>query len=268
MTVPLAGYLANSTDLNSPLNVTIPASVGPSADYYSLAFSDLTANAGPQYSNMFNLTGGTGVPTEYEQHLDGAPFWNADDLPCSAYDCARQCAQASYPNDLSDPTAYNTMKSCILKCPGVAPDASATGAPHASSTLSTDNQALTISGSGARITLGPSVVLTAMETMVTTGGSTLEEVILGSRTLTMGGAQATISSEAVSAITNGVVVDGSSTVVFSSMVATETPSGTASGSDGASATGASASATSSGAASRQEVGMAVAGVVGLAALFI
>lgn len=216
---------------------------------------------------MFNLTGGTGVPSEYETHLGGAPFWDADDLPCSAYNCARQCAQASYPDDLTEQSAYNTMKTCILACPNVSADANATAAPHATSTVNIQGDVATISGSGALITVASGVVLTAMETFVTKASTTMEEILLGSETLTMGGAQETISSAAFSAISDGVVVSGSSTVMFSSITAIETAAATTS--SGASATAASASAKSSGAASRPELSLAAAvGVVGLAALFL
>ena len=142
-------YLTNSTSLSSPIDLTIPASVGPSADYYSIAISDLTTSQASTYSNTFNFTGGTGVPTEYEQHLDGAPFWNANDLPCSAYECARKCAMASYPADLTEGSAENTMKTCILKCPGVTPAADETEAAQASSSSSAQTVTATPSGASS-----------------------------------------------------------------------------------------------------------------------
>lgn len=88
----IAGYLINSTTVSSPLNISVPAGVGPEADYYSIAIADLTTSQGSTYSNKFNLTGATGNYTEYENNLGGSPFWSANDLPCTAYSCARDCA--------------------------------------------------------------------------------------------------------------------------------------------------------------------------------
>ncbi|KAK4540130.1 hypothetical protein LTR36_009795 [Oleoguttula mirabilis] len=261
-------YLVNSTDLSSPVALNIPADAGPSADYYSIAVSDLTTSQGATYSNAFNLTGGTGNYTEYELHLGGAPFWDADDLPCSSYACARQCAEASYPADLTDASAYNTMKSCMLNCSGVLPAASQTAPAHATSTGETRENPTTLVAAAAMITLSSGGVLTAVETTVTSGGSTITEAIVGgSATLTLGGAEATISSEVLSLAKSGIVeVSGSTTVAFNSMTLTTSVTDS---SAAASATSASAAATSSGAAGRQEMAIAgVAGVAGLAALLL
>jgi len=254
-----AGYLVNSTSVSSPLDLTVPASVGPSGDYYSIAIADLTSGKTSTYSNHFNLTGGTGQYTDYEQHLGGAPFWDANALPCSSYACARQCAQSSYPNDLSDSSAYDTMKTCILNCPGVQPAVNQTGPAHASGTSSAQGQQTTASASEALITLGAGVVMTAMETVVTSDGSTLTEAVLGSRTIVLGGAAATLSSQTFSLASNGVEIGSSTTVPFSAQSATVTSGGSAT------FTNARAAATSSskGASSRQ--GIAMAGVVGGAA---
>lgn len=59
-------YLVNSTELNESINVTIPASVGPTADYYSIAIADITTGQAATYSNRFNLTGATGEYSDYE----------------------------------------------------------------------------------------------------------------------------------------------------------------------------------------------------------
>lgn len=129
------GYLINSTSLKSPLsNLSIPASVGPSANYYSIAVADLTTGQGATYSNRFALSGATGNYSEYENKLGGSPFWSADDLPCTAYECARECAMDSYPDNLTDKDAFDTMKSCILDCDGVSPAPSQTAPALASGT--------------------------------------------------------------------------------------------------------------------------------------
>lgn len=129
------GYLINSTSLKSPLsNLSIPASVGPSANYYSIAVADLTTGQGATYSNRFALSGATGNYSEYENKLGGSPFWSADDLPCTAYECARECAMDSYPDNLTEKDAFDTMKSCILDCNGVSPAPSQTAPALASGT--------------------------------------------------------------------------------------------------------------------------------------
>ncbi|KAK3657730.1 hypothetical protein LTR56_002108 [Elasticomyces elasticus] len=256
-------YLQNSTSLSSPVSLTIPSSVGPSAGYYSIAIADLTTSGGPTYSNRFNLTGGTGNYTEYESHLGGAPFWDADDLPCSSYECARQCAQAGYPTDLTDNGAYETMRACILKCPGVSPAASVTGPAHG--TASSSASMATQSGNEALVTLGSGPVLTAIETTATISGSTFTEAILGSMTITLGGAAATVSSQAVSMLSNGIEVGGTTTVPFASMQTSASSSQSKSGS----ATNPSAAATSSASASRHAIVMAgLAGVAGVAAMLL
>lgn len=132
----LAGYLANSTKLDDSINITIPTGVGPVADYYSIAIADITTGQGPTYSNKFNLTGANGNYSEYENHLGGSPFWSANDLPCTSYNCARGCAMQFYPADLTDVKEYAKMKTCILACDGVTVAPSQTAPAHASSTSS------------------------------------------------------------------------------------------------------------------------------------
>ncbi|KAK3626170.1 hypothetical protein LTR56_019958 [Elasticomyces elasticus] len=261
-------YLAaslNSTSLSSPVSLTIPASVGPSAGYYSIAIADLTMSGGPTYSNRFNLTGGTGNYTEYEKHLGGAPFWDADDLPCSSYECARQCAQAGYPTDLTDNGAYETMRACILKCPGVSPAASVTGPAHG--TASSSASPATQSSNEALVTLGSGAILTAIETTATISGSTFTEAIIGgSMTITLGGAMATVSSQAVSMLSNGIEVGGTTTVPFARAMQTSASSAQ---SNSGSTTNPSAAATSSASASRHEFAMAgLAGAAGVAVMLL
>lgn len=114
------GWLTNSTTLTTTSNFTIEADVGPSASYYSIGIGEVDgAEKDIDYSNKFTFTGGTGNYTKYETDLKGSPFWDANDLPCSAYACARECVDASYPDDLTNAKAYNTMKDCVNKCPGV-----------------------------------------------------------------------------------------------------------------------------------------------------
>lgn len=235
--------------------MTIPPGVGPSANYYSVAIADLTTRQAATYSNRFNLTGANGEYSGYEDALGGSPFWSADDLPCSAYSCARDCAQASYPDDLTNTDAYDTMKQCILKCSGVTPATSQTAPAHATSTSSSE-KASTLTGQMAVITVASGVVLTAIETEITQGGSTITEAVVGDMTLTLNGAARTVSSAGVSLATNGVEVGGSTTVKFSSTTATM---------GGATATDAQLATASSGSANKKFfAGAAAAGFAGLA----
>ncbi|KAK4502846.1 hypothetical protein PRZ48_006272 [Zasmidium cellare] len=248
-------YLVNSTELTDSVNVTIPSGVGPSADYYSIGIADVTTGQKATFSNRFNLTNATGEYSDYEDALGGSPFWSADDLPCSAYACARDCAQASYPADLTDTDAYNKMKECILDCNGVTPATSQTAPAHASSTSSVA-KASTITGEMAVITVSPGVVLTAIETEKTVHGSTITEAIIGDMTITLNGAARTLNSAGFSLATNGVEVGGSTTVEFSSTTATM---------GGPTATEAQLAASSSGsAASNKFFAGAAAGFAGLA----
>lgn len=253
-------YLINSTSLSSPVELTIPPVAGPSADYYTIAVADLTSSQGPTYSNAFNLTHGNGTYTDYEKHLGGAPFWDADALPCGSYDCARVCAQASYPNDLTDANAYETMQNCILECPGVA-FTNQTTPVHASDSGNSLVHA-TVTAEQATITLSNGHVVTAIEITVTSDGKTATEAIIGSsQTLTLGGA-ATISGETLSLVSNGVGIGSSTTVLFSPEVTTKVTLAPSS-------SGASTAAKSSGGAVKHELGIAgLAGFAGLAALVV
>lgn len=247
-------YLMNSTALDSPVNLTIPAIVGPDASYYSIGIIDLTTVEDTSYSNRFNLTGATGVPTQYEEHLDGAPFWDANKLPCSAMSCARQCANASYPDNLQAGPAYETMKNCFTSCPGVEPDASLQAAHSASSSIS-----------GAIITLASGDVVTAFETIVTTSGSTRTEAIVGSTTLVLGSDAATLASETLSLATNGVAIDGTTTMAFSNVAQTSSASAT----DASGASGTSSSSGIGGAVATAQAGLfAAAGAAAGFAAFV
>lgn len=123
-------YLANETAVDkTTLQITIPASVGPSADNYTISVIEYntdpdaeSSSSGFQYSDAFSLVGGTGVFSDYE--LDPSGPWSLgpeNSIPCSAYDCVRQCQQKDYPADLpsgSDVSAYKRAYMCSSKCPG------------------------------------------------------------------------------------------------------------------------------------------------------
>ncbi|KAG9959448.1 hypothetical protein KCU61_g7394, partial [Aureobasidium melanogenum] len=171
-------YLKNMTSTAiTAVNLTIPANFGPNGDFYSISTRDLSdsdTDASYVFSNAFNLTGASGNYSEYENKLNGAPLWDANSLPCTAYDCARNCAQGSYPKDMipgSD--AFNTMRACIMKCPGVEAETKTSSATSSTATstksgsgssasatgTSTSNDASSASGSSAAATSSGAAVL-------------------------------------------------------------------------------------------------------------
>lgn len=180
-----------STDITA-VNLTIPADFGPNGDFYSISTRDLAdsdTDASYVFSNAFNLTGASGNYSEYENKLNGAPLWDANSLPCSAYDCARNCAQDSYPKDMipgSD--ASNTMRACILKCPGVEQETKTTSALSSSATstktgsssksgnaeatgTSTSGSASSASGSAAATSSGAAVSNMIPASLAVAGGA-------------------------------------------------------------------------------------------------
>ncbi|KAI4751027.1 hypothetical protein E4T52_16381 [Aureobasidium sp. EXF-3400] len=132
-------YLKNTTSTDiTALNLIIPANFGPNGDFYSISTRDLSDSdtaASYIFSNAFNLTGASGNYSAYENKLNGAPLWDANALPCDAYNCARNCAQDGFPKDMipgSD--ASNTMRACIMKCPGVEQETKTSSATSSSAT--------------------------------------------------------------------------------------------------------------------------------------
>lgn len=136
-----------STDITA-LNLTIPANFGPNGDFYSIStrsLSDSDTADSYIFSNAFNLTGASGNYSAYENKLNGAPLWDANSLPCDAYDCARNCAQTGFPKDMiAGSDASNTMRACIMKCPGVQAETKTT------STVASSSATGTASGSSAK----------------------------------------------------------------------------------------------------------------------
>ncbi|KAF2858026.1 hypothetical protein K470DRAFT_260242 [Piedraia hortae CBS 480.64] len=236
------------------MTLKIPKTVGPSADYYSIAVQDISKDNNPvTFSNKFHLDGADGNYTDYENKLGGAMFWDPNTLPCDSYDCARKCAMDNYPQDLNDKSAQGKMDACILKCPGVSMSDEVTNSQNG-----TDS-------SDAVVTITSGVVMTAIETTATTGGSTITEAVLGSNTLVLGGPAATISGEAVSLASGGVVV-GKETAAFSG--ATESgAAATSGGSDGSAKESGAAAPSQSGKGDKKSDAskVVIAGGISLAA---
>jgi hypothetical protein len=119
-----ACYLVNSSAINTT-NVTfqIPPSVGPDGSAYSIATMEFNQNpnavgpSGYEYSNTFALTNGTGAWSKAE--LAGQILGDADNLPCSAYNCARNCTETFYPANVNNTDAAEKTYKCTAACPGV-----------------------------------------------------------------------------------------------------------------------------------------------------
>ncbi|KAH8799708.1 hypothetical protein F5884DRAFT_114550 [Xylogone sp. PMI_703] len=118
-------YLVNSSSIDTTsLQVTIPDNVGPSGSFYSIAVMEFNQDpnmdgpSGFEYSSDFTLTGGTGEWSAAE--LNGTAFGDGDIIPCTAYNCVRQCTEgvdveaAQEDMDLAK-QAYE----CMAKCPGI-----------------------------------------------------------------------------------------------------------------------------------------------------
>ncbi len=129
------GSLLPSFDLSTlSASVTIPPSIGPSGAYYGLAFVPVSLSnpqwpySLPEYSPFFFLANATSqfssyeVPDRTDQPLSWAfaeyTFSTAADIPCTAYDCVRQCAGKQAPTQKA--WANNTVwTNCLATCPGV-----------------------------------------------------------------------------------------------------------------------------------------------------
>jgi hypothetical protein len=107
--------------------VQVPASVGPSGAYYAfaaLAFSDAETNTlgtfihGPDYSDYFFLSGGKGEWTTPEMTAEFDRY--VAPVPCTSYDCMRQCAKKQAPTPTNNAWQNGTVwTACLQNCPGV-----------------------------------------------------------------------------------------------------------------------------------------------------
>ncbi|TAQ84379.1 hypothetical protein B7494_g7296 [Chlorociboria aeruginascens] len=121
-------YLAGNVNIDATdVIAQMPASVGSDGPSYFIATmefnqaedSDETSDI--EYSNIFNPVGGTDQWTPYE--LTGHSIGYPDTLPCTTYDCARNCTQTWYPTyvdftDLANYACLPATADCIAVCPG------------------------------------------------------------------------------------------------------------------------------------------------------
>lgn len=117
--------LVNSSAIDTTsLSLTIPADVGPSGAFYSIAVMEFNQDpdkdgpSGFEYSNGFTLQGGTAEWSQAE--LTGEAFGDGDVIPCTAYNCVRQCTvNFNITEAQTDMSIAKQMYECMYKCPGI-----------------------------------------------------------------------------------------------------------------------------------------------------
>ncbi|KAI1875767.1 uncharacterized protein JN550_002053 [Neoarthrinium moseri] len=129
-------YLVNSTDgSNTDVKFTIPALVAPDGAKVRISVAPTVADPEPNpdndpdkpisskqyyFSGEAVLEGGKGIWSKPE--LGGFErIGTADQVPCTAYDCVRQCGVKYYLNDFDgeNPYAVKSVYECNAACPGV-----------------------------------------------------------------------------------------------------------------------------------------------------
>ncbi|PSS06933.1 hypothetical protein M430DRAFT_37584 [Amorphotheca resinae ATCC 22711] len=121
-------YLVNATSINetSP-EILIPPSVGQDGTSYSIVTMEYSTDphgarpSGYEYSTEFQLLNTSGTWTRAEIH--GVVPLFPDLLPCTAYDCARQCMQTYYPGNVNGTfgeAGFRDTYVCVANCSGVA----------------------------------------------------------------------------------------------------------------------------------------------------
>jgi hypothetical protein len=163
LTFFLIGTLITSLPISTTnFSISIPPSVGPSGFYYRVDLISFSSTGtpifpAPTYTDLFFLSAGTGVLSSYEipgpDTLIGDTFYSSSALPCSAYDCARQCARADPPTydengglNGDGGIVYDSRYiSCLEACPGV------------DNPITPDTFASTTTGTGSLPTVTPVV---------------------------------------------------------------------------------------------------------------
>jgi hypothetical protein len=147
-------YLINSSKIDvTDFDVDIPAAVGPSGSTYSLVTLEYHEDpndgspSGYLYSGAFDLTAATGYWSQYEL-FGHRSLGDPDHIPCSAYECARNCNQKYYPANLNDVNAYENTYECVIACPGVTPWDSSSAA-DGTNTFGSSGSSSTGTGNGS-----------------------------------------------------------------------------------------------------------------------
>lgn len=127
-----------SKDGHADITVNIPASVGPAGvDAYRIVLTAYSFLPDPNlpgnssslvYSDRFSLDGGDVQWSKYESDHSMMHFLTFENfVPCTAYDCTRQCNMRFYPGNTRDiapnerfhPETYRSTYDCVAACPGV-----------------------------------------------------------------------------------------------------------------------------------------------------
>jgi hypothetical protein len=119
-------YLVNATSISTTsVNLTIPETVGPDGTAYHIATLEYSTHSHPpppssyEYTPIFTLYNTTSSWSPADLDGDFPPF--PDLLPCTAYDCARQClASSNFPANVNGTEAgFATTYNCMAACPNV-----------------------------------------------------------------------------------------------------------------------------------------------------
>lgn len=122
-------WLVNSTAIDTTtLNITIPADVGPSGQFYRIASKDvdLSLHMGMEgysstvSSDSFTLQGGTADWSPNE--LETVSFGGDRQIPCTSYNCVRNCTIHPSYQDMTAAEREDeekTVYTCMASCPGI-----------------------------------------------------------------------------------------------------------------------------------------------------
>jgi hypothetical protein len=118
-------YLVNATSITtSVVNLTIPTSVGPDGTSYHIGTLEYNTHPNPpppssySFSPTFTLYNTTSSWSNADLNGDYPPF--PDLLPCTSYDCARQCLSSTFPQNINGTEAgFKGTYECMAACPGV-----------------------------------------------------------------------------------------------------------------------------------------------------
>lgn len=124
-TVQPSCYLVNATSITTSIvNLTIPPTVGPDGTSYHIGTLEYSTHPTPpppssySYTSIFTLYNTTSSWSSADLNGDYPPF--PDLLPCTSYDCARQCLSSSFPQNINGTeAAFKGTYECMAACPGV-----------------------------------------------------------------------------------------------------------------------------------------------------
>lgn len=158
---------------DTPFNVTIPSTVGPSGAHYVLT-AQVHQTDGSWYgasldSEVFELRGGNGTWSSFQESGLGRTLWGTDGIPCGSYACVKGCADTLIGRKNS--TDY---QDCANNCPDVYIDfenSTRGGQPTASRTRPSEC-AVTASATGSDVKTTADVTSNTVSTTPTRNGNT------------------------------------------------------------------------------------------------